>query len=54
MSRRSGIILRIGMEIGDSREWLSGQTVEFEHGSTEWHISMLADGKIESLNFRPN
>jgi CubicO group peptidase (beta-lactamase class C family) len=29
-------------------------TVEFEHGSTEWHIMMSSDGKIESLNFRPN
>jgi CubicO group peptidase (beta-lactamase class C family) len=29
-------------------------TVEFEHGSTEWHIVMAPDGKIENLNFRPN
>jgi hypothetical protein len=29
-------------------------TVDFEHGSTEWHIIMSPDGKIESLNFRPN
>jgi CubicO group peptidase (beta-lactamase class C family) len=26
--------------------------VEFEHGSTEWHIIMAPDGKIDSLNFR--
>jgi hypothetical protein len=29
-------------------------TVDFDHGSTEWHIIMSPDGKIESLNFRPN
>jgi CubicO group peptidase (beta-lactamase class C family) len=28
--------------------------VEFEHGSTEWHVVMSPDGKIESLNFRSN
>ena len=27
--------------------------VEFEHGSTEWHIIMGSDGKIDSLSFRP-
>jgi hypothetical protein len=29
-------------------------TVEFEHGFTEWRIIMSPDGKIETLNFRPN
>jgi CubicO group peptidase (beta-lactamase class C family) len=27
--------------------------VQFEHGSTEWHIIMAPDGTIESLGFRP-
>jgi cyanophycinase len=27
--------------------------VEFEHGSTEWRITMAPDGKIDSLTFRP-
>jgi hypothetical protein len=27
--------------------------VEFEHGSTEWHIMMAPDGTIDSVGFQP-
>jgi hypothetical protein len=27
--------------------------VKFEHGSTEWRIGMMADGKVEGVGFRP-
>jgi hypothetical protein len=26
--------------------------IEFEHGSTEWHIIMAPDGTIDSVGFR--
>jgi CubicO group peptidase (beta-lactamase class C family) len=37
---------------GVARNGADVYTVEFEHGKTEWRITMAADGKIDGVNFR--